>query len=90
MKLKNPDFKGKVEKTLKDFPHIEVHIQHIQHDDPDPAYLINVYGKETPESEIGGYLGRSKAYAVVDKKSMLEWRKFFKSKKNIDIYEFEL
>jgi hypothetical protein len=90
MKLIDPNFKEMVEKTLKKHYHVEVHIQKIQSEDFDPTYLINVYAKDTPENEKYGYLGRSDAYAVVDKKSMLEWRKYFQSRKNIDLYEFQL
>ncbi len=74
MKVKNLDFKKRVEEAMEKYPHIEIHIQKTQSDGTDPLYLINVYGKETPEAEVWGYLGRSKAYAVFDKKSMLEWR----------------
>jgi len=90
MKLRNPYFEKKVEETLEKYPHIEVHIQQIQHQEPDPEYLINVYAKETPETEKYGYLGRSDAYAVVNKKSMLRWRKYFLSRKNVDLYEFQV
>lgn len=90
MKLINPDFKEKVDETINKYSNIEVHIQQIQHENNDHSYLINVYAKETPETKKWGYLGRSDAYAVVDKKSMIGWRKFFLDKNNVDLYEFQL
>lgn len=87
MKLKDHNFEKKVEETINKYPHVEVHIQRIQSEDFDPAYLINVYAKETPETEKYGYLGRSDAYAVADTEAMHKWRKFFQSRKNVDLYE---
>jgi len=90
MKLINPDFKEKVEEILKRYPYVEVHIQQIQHEDQNPSYLINVYDKETHETGKCGYLGRSKVHAVVDKESIIEWRKFFQSRSNVDLFEFQV
>lgn len=90
MKLIDHNFKEMVEKTLEKHHKVEVHIQKIQTEDFDPAYLINVYAKETKENEKYGYLGRSDAYAVADAESMHKWRKYFLSRKHIDLYEFQL
>lgn len=90
MKLVDQNFKEKVEETIKNYPHVEVHIQQIHHEGIEPAYLINVYAKETSESEKWGYLGRADAYAVADAESMNEWKKYFKSQENVNLYEFNI